>query len=236
MNIEELKSKTISELTNIAKDLKIQGHSGLRKQDLIFRILEAKTEKDGLPKGDLGRIGLAIAPNKTNIIYALIESKKNALYKSEDGGFNWKKINDKSDIGNRPFYYSDIAVDPQNENRVFSVFTYVNVSQDGGKNFSQLMPAYGVDNGVHPDHHAWWIHPQDGSFMIDGNDGGLNITRDGGKTWRFVGNIPVAQFYHISVDNEFPYNVYGGMQDNGSWRQGNRILSRNIEYVCKRTP
>ena len=177
-----------------------------------------KTEDDGLPKGDLGRIGLAIAPNKTNIIYALIESKKNALYKSEDGGFKWKKINDKSDIGNRPFYYSDIEVDPQNENRVFSVFTYVNVSQDGGKNFSELMPAYNVDNGVHPDHHAWWIHPKDGSFMIDGNDGGLNITRDGGKTWRFIGNIPVAQFYHISVDNEFPYNVYGGMQDNGSWR------------------
>ena len=177
-----------------------------------------KTEKDGLPKGELGRIGIAIAKNKTNIIYALIESKKNALYKSEDGGFTWKKINDKKGIGNRPFYYSDIEVDPENENRVFSIFTYVNVSQDGGKNFSELMPAYGVDNGVHPDHHAWWVHPEDGSFIIDGNDGGLNITRDGGKSWRFVGNIPVGQFYHISVDNEFPYNVYGGMQDNGSWR------------------
>ena len=177
-----------------------------------------KTKEDGLPEGDLGRIGLAIATNKTNIIYALVESKKNALYKSEDGGFKWEMVNNKSDIGNRPFYYSDIAVDPQNENRVYSVFTYVNVSQDGGKNFSQLMPAYGVENGVHPDHHAWWIHPNDGSFMIDGNDGGLNITKDGGKTWRFIGNIPVAQFYHISVDNEYPYNVYGGMQDNGSWR------------------
>ncbi|RIA10154.1 photosystem II stability/assembly factor-like uncharacterized protein [Flavobacteriaceae bacterium MAR_2010_72] len=176
------------------------------------------TDKDGLPKGDLGRIGIAIAPNKPNIIYALVEAKKNALYKSEDGGFNWKKINDKSDIGNRPFYYSDIQVDPQNENRVYSVFTYVNVSEDGGKNFEQLMPAYGVDNGVHPDHHAWWIHPNNGNFMIDGNDGGMNITKDGGKTWRFIGNLPVAQFYHINVDNEFPYNVYGGMQDNGSWR------------------
>lgn len=182
------------------------------------------TDEDGFPKGELGRIGVAIARNKPNIIYALVEAKKNALYKSEDGGFKWKKINDKSSgrgsggIGNRPFYYSEIYVDPQNENRVFSVFTYVNVSEDGGKNFKQLMPAYGVDNGVHPDHHAWWIHPKNGNFMIDGNDGGMNITKDGGKTWRFIGNLPVAQFYHINVDNEYPYNVYGGMQDNGSWR------------------
>ena len=176
------------------------------------------TEKEGFPKGELGRIGVAIAPNNTNIIYALVESKKNALYKSEDGGFKWKKTNDKPGIGNRPFYYSEIYVDPQNENRLYTVFTYVNVSEDGGKNFKQLMPAYGVNNGVHPDHHAWWIHPTNGKFMIDGNDGGLNITKDGGKSWRFIGNIPVAQFYHINVDNEYPYNVYGGMQDNGSWR------------------
>jgi photosystem II stability/assembly factor-like uncharacterized protein len=177
-----------------------------------------KTSKEGLPEGELGRIGVAIAPNKTNIIYALIEAKKNALYKSIDGGDQWKKVNDKSDIGNRPFYYSDIFVDPQNENRVYSVFTYVNVSEDGGKNFKELMPAYNVTNGVHPDHHAWWIHPEDGSFIIDGNDGGLNISRDAGASWRFVGNLPVGQFYHVSVDNEYPYNVYGGMQDNGSWR------------------
>ncbi|MEL6917539.1 MAG: hypothetical protein AAFO99_07390 [Bacteroidota bacterium] len=176
------------------------------------------TDEDGLPKGDLGRIGIAIAKNKPNIVYALIEAKKNALYKSEDGGFKWKKVNDKNDIGNRPFYYSDIYVDPQNENRIYSVFTYVNVSEDGGKNFTQLMPAYQANNGVHPDHHAWWIHPENGNFMIDGNDGGMNITKDGGTSWRFIGNLPVAQFYHISIDNEYPYNVYGGMQDNGSWR------------------
>jgi len=178
------------------------------------------TEEDGLPKGDLGRIGIAIAPGKPNIVYALVEAKKNALYKSEDGGFKWKKINDKSDIGNRPFYYSEIYVDPENENRVYSVFTFVNVSEDGGKNFKQLMNAYGNDvtNGVHPDHHAFWIHPENGQFILNGNDGGFNISKDGGKSWRFIGNIPVAQFYHIAIDNEFPYNVYGGMQDNGSWR------------------
>ncbi|WCO00688.1 WD40/YVTN/BNR-like repeat-containing protein [Psychroserpens ponticola] len=182
------------------------------------------TDKEGFPEGNLGRVGVAIAPNKPNIVYALVEAKKNALYKSEDGGFNWKKINDNSSgrgsggIGNRPFYYAEIYVDPQNENRVYSIFTYVNVSEDGGKSFSQLMPAYGVNNGIHPDHHAWWIHPTNGDFMIDGNDGGMNITKDGGKSWRFIGNLPVAQFYHINVDNEIPYNVYGGMQDNGSWR------------------
>ena len=176
------------------------------------------TSEEGLPKGELGRIGVAIAPSDPNVVYALVEAKKNALYKSTDGGFKWKMINNKSDIGNRPFYYSEIYVDSQNENRLYSVFTYINVSEDGGKSFTQLMPAYGVDNGVHPDHHAWYIHPKNGKFMIDGNDGGLNITRDRGKTWRFIGNLPVAQFYHINVDMETPYNVYGGMQDNGSWR------------------
>lgn len=178
---------------------------------------EQRTDKDGLPKGDLGRIGLAIAPSRPNVVYALVESKKNALYRSDDGGFNWKKINDNSDIGNRPFYYHEIYVDPVNENRVYSIFTYVNVSVDGGKSFTQLMGAYGVDNGVHPDHHAWYIHPKNPDFMMDGNDGGLNITRDRGQTWRFVENLPVGQFYHVAVDNETPYNVYGGMQDNGSW-------------------
>lgn len=176
------------------------------------------TDDDGLPKGELGRIGIAIAASKPNVVYALVEAKKNALYKSEDGGFKWKKINDKNHIGNRPFYYSEIYVDPGNENRVYSIFSFVNVSEDGGKSFHPLMPAYGVNNGIHPDHHALWIHPDNGEFMIDGNDGGMNISKDGGSSWRFIGNLPVAQFYHISVDNEYPYNVYGGMQDNGSWR------------------
>ncbi|MDX1628197.1 MAG: hypothetical protein R3345_05825, partial [Fulvivirga sp.] len=175
------------------------------------------TAEDGFPKGELGRIGVAVAPSDPDRVYALVESKDNALYRSEDGGYNWKMINNKEEIGNRPFYYSEIYVDPVNENRLYSIFTYVNVSEDGGKSFSQLMPAYGTTRGVHPDHHAWWIHPEDPSFMMDGNDGGLNITHDRGETWRFVENLPLAQFYHINVDMEFPYNVYGGMQDNGSW-------------------
>lgn len=176
-----------------------------------------RTDKDGLPEGDLGRIGLAISTSNPDVAYALVEAKKNGLYKSEDGGFKWKKVNDKEEAGDRPFYYSEIYVSPKNENLLYSVFTFVNVSDDGGKSFKALMPAYGTSNGVHPDHHAWYINPANPDLMIDGNDGGMNITRDGGKTWRFIGNLPVGQFYHINVDNEFPYNVYGGMQDNGSW-------------------
>ena len=176
------------------------------------------TDKDGIPKGDLGRVGLAISPSNPKRVYALIEAKKNGFYRSDDGGYSWKKINeDINTIGNRPFYYSDIAVDPINENRVYSVYTYINVSEDAGKSFKQWAQSYGVTNGIHPDHHAFWVHPTDPNFIIEGNDGGLNITRDRGANWRFVENIPVAQFYHINVDNEIPYNVYGGLQDNGSW-------------------
>jgi photosystem II stability/assembly factor-like uncharacterized protein len=171
------------------------------------------TSKDGLPDGELGRMGLAIARSKPNVVYALIESSKNALYRSEDGGQKWTKVNDKSEIGDRPFYYFEIYVDPKNENRLYTIFSRVNVSEDGGNSFRQLLPYF----GVHPDHHAWWIHPENPSLIIDGNDGGLNISRDMGKTWVFADNIPVGQFYHINVDLDHPYNVYGGMQDNGSW-------------------
>ena len=169
------------------------------------------SEEDGLPKGELGRIGLAIARGNSSYIYAIVESKKNAFYRSVDGGYSWEKRGDKN-IGNRPFYYSEIYVDPSNENRVYTLFSPVNVSEDGGKTFSTLL-----GQSIHVDHHAWWIHPENPSFMIDGNDGGLAITYDRGKNWRHVTNLPVSQFYHIRTDMELPYNVYGGMQDNGSW-------------------
>jgi photosystem II stability/assembly factor-like uncharacterized protein len=172
-------------------------------------------KENGLPEGDYGRIGLAIARNNPNVVYALVEATKNGLYKSEDGGYNWKLVNSNpSWVTNRPFYFQEIAVDPLNENRVWLIYQMIAKSEDGGKDFEVVIPY----NGIHPDHHAFWIHPKDNKFIIDGNDGGIGITRDMGKNWVFDEKLPVGQFYHINVDNEQPYNVMGGMQDNGSWR------------------
>ncbi len=171
------------------------------------------TSEEGLPKGNLGRIGLAIAPSRTDIVYALIEAKENGLYKSTDGGEHWTLVSTKN-IGNRPFYYSELYVDSRNENRIWNLYSTVSRSEDGGRTFES---AFGFGNAVHPDHHAFWIHPDDPGYIIDGNDGGLTISRDGGRSWYFCANIPVGQFYHVNVDLEYPYNLYGGMQDNGSW-------------------
>jgi photosystem II stability/assembly factor-like uncharacterized protein len=188
------------------------------------------SSEDGIPKGKLGRVGLAIAPSAPNIIYSLIEAKENGLYKSEDGGLKWKLVQNK-DIGNRPFYYSEIYVDPKNENRLYNVFTYLTRSDDGGKSFYNIAD-YG--NAVHPDHHALWIHPQNSEYIIDGNDGGAAISRDMGKSWHFISNLPVGQFYHVNVDKDKPYNVYGGMQDNGSWVGPSAVLKpggiRNTDF------
>lgn len=172
------------------------------------------TDKEGLPEGEVGRMGLAIARSNPNVVYALIEAKKNALYRSDDGGVKWRKIsdNDQANINGRPFYFWEIYVDPKNENRIYSLHTTIGISEDGGKSFQTL-----VGWKVHLDHHAWWINPEDPTLIYDGNDGGFNISRDMGKSWTFIENIPVGQFYHVNVDMAHPYNVYGGMQDNGSW-------------------
>lgn len=172
-------------------------------------------DEDGLPKGELGRMGLAISKSNSKVVYALVESKKNALYKSVDGGVKWSKVQDKN-IGGRPFYYAEIAADPQNENRLYNIYSEVGLSEDGGKTFSTLLGWN--PTRVHGDYHAIWIHPNDPSLVIIGNDGGLAISRDRAKTFRFVENLPVGQFYHIETDQQVPYNIYGGMQDNGSWR------------------
>jgi photosystem II stability/assembly factor-like uncharacterized protein len=175
--------------------------------------------EDGLPKGDLGRIGLAIAPSDPDRVYAFIEAKKNGIYRSSDGGWTWQKTRASERFGNRPFYYADLRVDPDYPDRVYSLWSLVSVSDDGGDDWTVLMPW----SSAHPDHHAMWIDPSDGRNMINGNDGGVYISRDRGDSWRFVSNLPVAQYYHIAVDDELPYNVYGGMQDNGSWKGPNEV-------------
>jgi photosystem II stability/assembly factor-like uncharacterized protein len=169
---------------------------------------------DGLPEGNYGRIGIAFSQSMPSRVYAMVEATKNGLYKSDDGGAKWELVNsDPKWVTNRPFYFQDIAVDTKNENRLYSIHDVIDISEDGGKTFRTLLP-YG---GIHPDHHAWWISPQDPNFILDGNDGGMGITRDRGKSWTFNENLPVGQFYHINVDNQLPYNVMGGMQDNGTW-------------------
>ena len=130
-------------------------------------------------------MGLAFATNNPNRVYALIEAKENALYRSDDGGFKWEMINNGNDIGNRPFYYFDIYVDPKNENRVYSIFTNVHRSEDGGKSFENII----ARNLIHVDNHALYINPDDPKYMILGNDGGMAITRDMGKAWQFVENL-----------------------------------------------
>ncbi|MBK9453887.1 MAG: hypothetical protein IPN95_31735 [Bacteroidetes bacterium] len=173
---------------------------------------QQQTEKNGLPAGKLGRMGLAFSRSKPNVVYALIESSATAFYRSDDGGFNWKK-RAENDIGNRPFYYAEIFVDPQNENRVYNLWSTISYSEDGAKSFTQLVSF----SGVHPDHHAFWIDPNNPEFLIDGNDGGIAISRDGGKSWALVENLPLGQFYHVDYDMQVPYNIMGGLQDNGSY-------------------
>jgi len=170
---------------------------------------------DGIPDGDLGRIGLTISYNEPSRVYALIEATKNGLYRSDDGGFKWELVNsNKDEVTNRAFYFQDIRVDPKNENRLYNIKQTITMSEDGGKTFKTVIPY----SGIHPDHHAFWINPLDPNLILDGNDGGIGISRDRGRNWKFDEQLPVGQFYHINVDNKLPYNVMGGMQDNGSWR------------------
>jgi photosystem II stability/assembly factor-like uncharacterized protein len=171
-------------------------------------------KEEGLPGGNLGRCGIAFSQSMPSRVYALVEAEKNGLYKSDDGGFKWELVTAEPKIvTNRPFYFQDIRVDTKNENRIYSVHDIVEVSEDGGKTFRTLLPYA----GIHPDHHAWWISPTDPNFILDGNDGGMGITRDRGRNWTFPEGLALGQFYHVNVDNEMPYNVMGGLQDNGSW-------------------
>ncbi len=173
--------------------------------------------EEGLPKGELGRIGLAVAPSSPHTLYALVEAENSVLLRSQDGGEHWETMNRETNVAFRPFYFADIEVDPEWPHRIYSLAGEVTVSDDSGQRFTPLA----TWPPIHPDHHALWINPKDARHLLLGNDGGIAISYDRGTTWRFVTNLPVGQFYHVAVDFATPYNVYGGLQDNGSWRGPN---------------
>ena len=165
-------------------------------------------------RGELGRIAVAFSPASPNIIYTIIESKKTGLYRSTDSGKTWELRTTAQLVADRPFYFSYIVPDPVDTNKVYKPGFSLAVSVDGGFSFSSPF----IDGGnVHGDMHALWINPKNNSNMYLGTDGGLYISYDNGNTWVHAQNLPISQFYHVAVDNEKPYNVYGGLQDNGSW-------------------
>ena len=166
---------------------------------------------NGFPEGDLGRIAIAVAPSKPNIVYAVIESKEDkGLYKSEDSGNSWKLLNGDFGLIVRPFYFSRLVVDPKNPDILVKGGLNGSISRDGGKTFKNM-------GNMHSDIHDITFDIHNSDRMYVGTDGGVYRSWDGGSTLDMVDNLPLSQFYQISVDNEEPYNIYGGLQDNGSW-------------------
>jgi photosystem II stability/assembly factor-like uncharacterized protein len=180
------------------------------------RTWKRRTEEDGLPKGELGRINLAISRSNPEIVYALVEAGKSALLRSSDGGRTWTTVNQTPNIAPRPFYFAELKVDPQWPNRLYSLGFEIKVSDDSGKTFTGLPATAGFK--IHGDFHTMWIDPNEPRHFLVGDDGGLAASFDRGRTAAFVADLPLGQFYHVAVDMETPYNVYGGLQDNGSWR------------------
>jgi len=174
------------------------------------RIDQAFSE-DGL----LGRICLAISPSDPNHIYAIAESKNTGLYESLDAGTSWKRNSASGNVVARPFYFSVIAVDPTDAKRIYRPAFSLSISDDGGQSFREASSEGGW---VHSDFHAIWINPNNPQMVYVGTDGGVYMSLDRGNNFMFINNLPVSQFYHVTLDNKEPYyNVYGGLQDNGSW-------------------
>ncbi len=182
---------------------------------------------NGLPGGEKGRIAVAVAPSRPSVVYALVESKKTALYRSDDTGVTWSEVNSSFNIQQRPFYFAHVVVDPTDYDYVYKPGLTLTISTDGGKSFNSPFSG-GFGGGVHGDHHALWIDPRDPQTMFLGTDGGVYMSTDRAHHWRFVKGLPVSQFYHVSYDLDWPYNVYGGLQDNGSW-MGPSVSTGGIE-------
>lgn len=190
--------------------------SGGEKSALYKSIDAGKTWNkihNGFPKGKLGRLGIAVAPSNSTILYTVIEAEedtKKGLYRSDDAGKSWEQLNNDFGITVRPFYFSRIVVDPKNPDVVVKGGLFGSISRDGGKTFKNL-------GNMHSDIHDIAFDIHDSNRMYAGTDGGVYRSWNGGTTMEIVENLPLSQFYHVSVDNEEPYNIYGGLQDNGSW-------------------
>jgi photosystem II stability/assembly factor-like uncharacterized protein len=166
----------------------------------------------GLPAKPWGRVAIAVAPAKPQVVYANIEAEKGrGLYRSDDGGANWTKLDASNFMVWRPFYFGNLIVDPKDENKIFKPDLILLYSTDGGKTFNI------VSGGAHGDFHDVWIDPKNPNIVIAGDDGGLWRSEDGGNRWKHQMNLPISQFYHVSTDSSDPYHVYGGLQDNSAW-------------------
>ncbi|MFT6203689.1 MAG: photosystem II stability/assembly factor-like uncharacterized protein [Spirosomataceae bacterium] len=174
----------------------------------------------GLPKGMLGKMGIAVSPANSNRLYAIIENKNGGLFTSTDAGEHWTLVNDDKNLWQRPWYYMNIAADPKNEMGIFVLNVSSFKSEDGGKNFNRISVNHG-------DTHDIWVNPDNPKNYIIGDDGGGEVTFNDGKIFSEQ-DYPTAQFYHVSVDNDFPYNIYGAQQDNSSVRISSRSKSYGI--------
>ncbi|MDE3155193.1 MAG: hypothetical protein KGN76_08820 [Acidobacteriota bacterium] len=181
----------------------------------IYRSIDGGTTwtklENGLPKGPLGRIGLAAAPNDPQRLYALIEAKMGRLWITNDLGAHWHMVNNNHDIDDRPWYFSRIAVSPVDANRVYFLDSGMWETEDGGRTIRR------IGQGVHPDNHTIWIDPKDPDRIIEGNDGGVVVSHDAGEHWRFLADLPIEQFYQVAADSRIAFDVCGGLQDNNAW-------------------
>ncbi|MBK5278838.1 MAG: glycosyl hydrolase, partial [Bacteroidia bacterium] len=179
------------------------------------------SKNDGLPKGLWGIVGVSVSPVNSNRVFAIIENDNGGVYRSDDAGKNWKKMNEDRNLRQRAWYYSRIYADTKDEDMVYVMNVSYHKSKDGGKTFSSY-------NAPHGDHHDLWIAPEDNQRMIIADDGGGQVSFDAGENWSTYGNQPTAQHYRVITDNYFPYRIYGAQQDNSTQRIAHRTDGNSI--------
>jgi photosystem II stability/assembly factor-like uncharacterized protein len=188
------------------------------------------SHQPGLPTGIFGKVGIAVAPSRPNVVYALIQAdyqgQAGGLFRSDDAGQSWKLINNSMDITQRAFYYMRVYVDPKDPDTIYLPNVGVYVSHNQGKKLTALHPPHG-------DNHAFWINPNNSQVFIEGNDGGASVTQNGGKAWSSEDNQPTGQFYHANLDDQFPFHIYGAQQDRSSVESPSAMPAGSIPPVWR---